>query len=96
LILNSNWESVGSLIALMSPYFVISLIWTQLSFTFYTKDMWRPYFFFASFRFCSTTAVLLLCYLTDLSLSVSIHLVLGINSIISLIAIGFLRKKHQR
>ncbi len=96
LILNSNWESVGSLIALMSPYFVISLIWTQLSFTFYTKDMWRSYFFFASFRFCSTTAVLLLCYLTDLSLSVSIHLVLGMNSIISLIAIGFLRKKHQR
>ena len=94
LILNSNWESVGSLIALMSPYFVISLIWTQLSFTFYTKDMWRSYFFFASFRFCSTTAVLLFCYLTDLSLSVSIHLVLGINSIISLIAIGFLRKKH--
>lgn len=96
LILNPNWESVGSLVTLMSPYFIISLIWAQLSFTFYTKDLWRPYFFFASLRFAFTTAVLLLCYLTELSLSVSIHSVLGMNSIISLIAIGFLRKKHKR
>lgn len=96
LILNSNWESVGSLITLMSPYFIISLIWAQLSFIFYTKDMWRSYFFFASFRFGSTTAALLLCYLANLSQSTSINLVLGTNSTISLVAIGFLRKKHQR
>ncbi len=96
LILNPNWESVGSLVTLMSPYFIISLIWAQLSFTFYTKDLWQSYFFFASFRFASTTAVLLLCYSTELSLVVSIHSVLGTNSIISLIAIGFLRKKHKR
>ena len=93
-VLDSNWETVGSLITIMSPYLIISLIWAQLSFTFYTKDMWRSYFFFATFRFSFTIVVLLICYVNEVAISHVIHLALGTNSIVSIIAICFLRKKH--
>lgn len=92
LVLNSNWESVGALITIMSPYLIISLIWTQLSYSFYTKDLWKPFFCFATLRFIVTIAVILLCYLNEFEMSHTIHLALGTNSIVSIAAIGYLRK----
>jgi O-antigen/teichoic acid export membrane protein len=93
LLLGEGWGEVGEIITLLSPFLVISLVWTQMSIFFQVKQMWTEYLIATSVRVALMIAAMASVSLSNADFLYSLIILNSVNAVCVLVSLAYLRNR---